>query len=123
MSDTLLREKNQITIPGDIVRAAGLSPSDRIAWRFEHGEIHARAKGGAGAGVRATVSVGGGFHHRDVVFRLRSELRGNGIRLTGGSSPGTIVREYFDTPSWYSRAANPGSRKKLAPPSLNALTR
>ncbi|HET7624691.1 MAG TPA: hypothetical protein VFM25_05445 [Verrucomicrobiae bacterium] len=42
MSDTLLREKNQITIPGDIVRAAGLSPSDRIAWRFEHGEIHGR---------------------------------------------------------------------------------
>ena len=42
MSDTFLREKNQITLPGDIVQAAGLSPSDRINWRFEHGEIVGR---------------------------------------------------------------------------------
>lgn len=42
MSDTFLREKNQITLPSDIVQAAGLSPSDRIDWRFEHGEIVGR---------------------------------------------------------------------------------
>jgi hypothetical protein len=42
MSDTFLREKNQITLPNDIVQAAGLSPSDRINWRFEHGEIVGR---------------------------------------------------------------------------------
>ena len=42
MSDTLLREKNQITLPGDVVNAAGLSPSDRIDWRFENGEIRGR---------------------------------------------------------------------------------
>lgn len=47
MSDTLLREKNQITLPGDIVQSAGLSPSDRIACRFEGGEIIGRKLEGA----------------------------------------------------------------------------
>ncbi len=42
MSDTFLREKNQITLPSDIVQAAGLSLSDQINWRFEHGEIVGR---------------------------------------------------------------------------------
>lgn len=43
MNDTLLREKNQVTLPTEIVDAAGLVPSkDRIVWRYEAGEIRGR---------------------------------------------------------------------------------
>ncbi len=42
MSGTLLRNKNQITLPVNVVKAAGLATSDRIAWRFEQGEIRGR---------------------------------------------------------------------------------
>ena len=43
MNDTLLREKNQVTLPTEIVEAAGLTPTkDRIDWRFEAGEIRGR---------------------------------------------------------------------------------
>ena len=43
VNDTLLREKNQITLPTEIVEAAGLTPTkDRIDWRFEAGEIRGR---------------------------------------------------------------------------------
>lgn len=43
MNDTLLREKNQVTLPGEVVEAAGLVPQhDRISWRFEGGEIRGR---------------------------------------------------------------------------------
>ena len=39
MNDTLLRKKNQVTLPAEIVEAAGLTIKDRIDWRFEAGEI------------------------------------------------------------------------------------
>jgi len=43
VNDTLLREKNQITLPTEIVEAADLTPTkDRIDWRFEAGEIRGR---------------------------------------------------------------------------------
>ena len=43
VNDTLLREKNQVTLPTEIVEAAGLTPTkDRIDWRFEAGEIRGR---------------------------------------------------------------------------------
>ena len=43
MNDTLLREKNQVTLPTEVVEAAGLTPTkDRIDWRFEAGEIRGR---------------------------------------------------------------------------------
>ena len=43
MQDTLLRERNQITLPGDVVEAAGLVPKrDRIVWRYEGGEVRGR---------------------------------------------------------------------------------
>jgi bifunctional DNA-binding transcriptional regulator/antitoxin component of YhaV-PrlF toxin-antitoxin module len=43
MQDTILREKNQITLPSEVVEAAGLKPGrDRIVFRFEGGEIRGR---------------------------------------------------------------------------------
>ena len=43
VNDTLLREKNQVTLPTELVEAAGLTPTkDRIAWRFEDGELRGR---------------------------------------------------------------------------------
>jgi len=43
VNDTLLGEKNQITLPDEVIEAAGLVPKrDRIAWRFENGEIRGR---------------------------------------------------------------------------------
>jgi hypothetical protein len=46
MSETLLRPKNEITLPNEILDAAGLVPGrDRLTWRFERGELHARKVG------------------------------------------------------------------------------
>ena len=43
MRASLLRERNQVTLPGEVVEAAGLVPQhDYIAWRFESGEIRGR---------------------------------------------------------------------------------
>jgi bifunctional DNA-binding transcriptional regulator/antitoxin component of YhaV-PrlF toxin-antitoxin module len=42
MSATVVREKNQTTLPADVVEAAGLKPSDKVEWRFEDGEIRGR---------------------------------------------------------------------------------
>ena len=43
MTSTLLRERNQITIPDPVVQAAGLHPQkDFIEWRFGGGEIRGR---------------------------------------------------------------------------------
>ena len=43
MPSSLLRDRNQITLPGEVVEAAGLVPQhDYIAWRFESGEIRGR---------------------------------------------------------------------------------
>jgi len=43
MRASLLRERNQVTLPGEVVEAAGLVPqTDYISWRFESGEIRGR---------------------------------------------------------------------------------
>ena len=42
MSATVLGEKNQTTLPSDVVQAAGLKPRDQVDWRFENGEIRGR---------------------------------------------------------------------------------
>jgi hypothetical protein len=43
MRASLLRDRNQVTLPGEVVEAAGLVPQhDYIAWRFESGEIRGR---------------------------------------------------------------------------------
>lgn len=43
MFDTLLRPKNQITLPEDLVQAAELVPGrDRIHWSYAGGEIRGR---------------------------------------------------------------------------------
>ena len=43
MRASLLRERNQVTLPGEVVEAAGLVPQhDYITWRFEFGEIRGR---------------------------------------------------------------------------------
>jgi len=43
MRASLLRERNQITLPDEVVEAAGLVPQhDYIAWRVESGEIRGR---------------------------------------------------------------------------------
>jgi len=42
MSATVVRKKNQTTLPADVVEAAGLRPKDQVDWRFEDGEIRGR---------------------------------------------------------------------------------
>jgi hypothetical protein len=42
MAATTLREKNQTTIPMDVVDAAGIKVKDRIEWSFEDGKIVGR---------------------------------------------------------------------------------
>ena len=43
MRASLLRDRNQVTLPEEVVQAAGLVPQqDYIAWRFESGEIRGR---------------------------------------------------------------------------------
>jgi bifunctional DNA-binding transcriptional regulator/antitoxin component of YhaV-PrlF toxin-antitoxin module len=42
MSATVVRERNEITLPGDILEAAGIHVKDQVEWRFEDGEIRGR---------------------------------------------------------------------------------
>lgn len=49
MNDTLLRSNNEITLPVEIVRAAGLAPNDTISWRVEQGELRGRKSAASAA--------------------------------------------------------------------------
>jgi hypothetical protein len=42
MNATVSREKRQITLPADVVKAADLRVGDLVEWRFEEGEIRGR---------------------------------------------------------------------------------
>ncbi len=42
MSATVVREKRQVTLPWEIVQAAGIEVDDQVDWRFENGEIRGR---------------------------------------------------------------------------------
>jgi len=42
MSATVVQEKRLLTLPADVVEAAGLKVNDRVDWRFEDGEIRGR---------------------------------------------------------------------------------
>jgi hypothetical protein len=42
MSATVVREKRQVTLPRDVVQAAGIKVDDQVDWRFEDGEIRGR---------------------------------------------------------------------------------
>ena len=42
MSATVVREKNQTTLPADVVEAAGIRPKDQVDWSFEDGKIIGR---------------------------------------------------------------------------------
>ena len=42
MSVTIMREKRQVTLPMEVVQAAGIKIDDQVDWRFEDGEIHGR---------------------------------------------------------------------------------
>jgi len=37
-----MREKRQMTLPQDVVHAAGLKIADQVEWRFEEGEIRGK---------------------------------------------------------------------------------
>ena len=48
MRVSLLRDRNEVTLPGEVVEAAGLvAQQDYIAWRFEAGEIRGRKQSAA----------------------------------------------------------------------------
>jgi bifunctional DNA-binding transcriptional regulator/antitoxin component of YhaV-PrlF toxin-antitoxin module len=42
MSATVVREKNQTTLPADVLEAAGIRPKDQVDWTFEDGKIIGR---------------------------------------------------------------------------------
>jgi bifunctional DNA-binding transcriptional regulator/antitoxin component of YhaV-PrlF toxin-antitoxin module len=42
MSATVVREKRQVTLPQEVVRAAGIKVDDQVDWRFEEGEIRGK---------------------------------------------------------------------------------
>lgn len=42
MSATVVREKNQTTLPADVLEAAGVRPKDHVDWSFEDGKIVGR---------------------------------------------------------------------------------
>ena len=42
MSATVVREKNQTTLPADVLEAAGVRPKDQVDWTFEDGKIVGR---------------------------------------------------------------------------------
>jgi bifunctional DNA-binding transcriptional regulator/antitoxin component of YhaV-PrlF toxin-antitoxin module len=42
MSATVVREKRQVTLPQEVVQAAGIEVDDQVDWRFEDGEIRGK---------------------------------------------------------------------------------
>jgi len=42
MSATVMRGKRQVTLPLEVVQAAGIKIDDQVDWRFEDREIHGR---------------------------------------------------------------------------------
>ena len=42
MSATVVREKRQVTLPQEVVQAAGIKADDQVDWRFEDGEIRGK---------------------------------------------------------------------------------
>ena len=42
MSATVVREKRQVTLPQEVVQAAGIKVDDQVDWRFEDGEIRGK---------------------------------------------------------------------------------
>ena len=42
MSTTVVREKRQVTLPQEVVQAAGIKVDDQVDWRFEDGEIRGK---------------------------------------------------------------------------------
>ena len=42
MSATVVRKKNQTTLPSDVLEAAGIRPKDQVDWTFEDGKIVGR---------------------------------------------------------------------------------
>ena len=42
MSATIVREKNQTTLPAEVLEAAGIRPKDQVDWSFEDGKIIGR---------------------------------------------------------------------------------
>jgi len=42
MSATVVREKNQTTLPADVLKAAGVRVKDQVDWTFEDGKIVGR---------------------------------------------------------------------------------
>lgn len=42
MSATIVRERNQTTLPADVLAQAGIGPKDQVDWTFEDGKIVGR---------------------------------------------------------------------------------
>ena len=42
MNATVVGEKRQVTLPQEVVQAAGIKADDLVDWRFEDGEIHGK---------------------------------------------------------------------------------
>jgi hypothetical protein len=84
VSATLVRNKNQTTIPADVLAAAGIRPRDQVEWRYEAGEIRgvklvpAKEDGGA-----LTLVKKNGRHflsrkltREDILARIRRDREG-----------------------------------------------
>jgi len=42
MSARVVREKRQVTLPQEVVQAAGIKVDDQVYWRFEDGEVRGK---------------------------------------------------------------------------------
>ena len=51
MNTTVVREKRQVTLPQEVVQAAGIRVDDQVDWRFEDGEIRGKKLEPEPAGV------------------------------------------------------------------------
>ena len=85
MSATVVREKRQVTLPQEVVQAAGLQVDDQVEWRFEDGEIRGR-KLVPQAGARRIV---GKLVRRGDAFILEAK----GIKVTAEAIAATVREE------------------------------
>ncbi len=84
MSATIVRAKNQTTLPADVLAAAGIRPKDQVDWTFENGKIVGRklVRAQAEGTTRTMVKINGRFilspklGREEILARIRADREG-----------------------------------------------
>lgn len=86
MSATIVREKNQTTLPADVLEAAGIRPRDQVDWSFEDGKIVGRKLVTEKEEELTLVRKGGHLMlskklgRKEILARIRADREGKSVK-------------------------------------------